>query len=250
MGKLSNKTAFITGGNSGIGLATAKLFLEEGAQVIIQGRNEEKLQEVVSELGGNTTYVVADLRRISDIRNIKEEISTRVDHLDILFLNAGVAYFAPIDHIDEEFFDSQFETNVKGVFFTIQELLPLTNNGSSIILNGSVNSFMARPMSSVYAATKAAIASFGITMAAELAPEGVRVNVVHPGPTQTPIFSKMGMPEEQLNQMASSIQNAVPMGRFGNPNEIAKAVLFFASDDSTFSTGSTIIADGGMGTIR
>lgn len=250
MGKLENKVAVITGGNSGIGLATAQEFLKEGAKVIITGRNEKSIQEAVASLGEGASGVIADVSKLEDLRELPQKISEKADKIDILFVNAGIAKFAPIGQVDEAFFDDQFDVNVKGAYFTIQHLLPLFNEkGGSIILNASISANIGMPNSSVYAATKAALISLGRTLSAELIERGIRVNTISPGPITTPIYGKLGLPEEQLNEMAGSMQNQVPMKRFGNPEEIAKVATFFASDDSSFVLGVELVADGGMSTL-
>ena len=250
MSKLANKVAVITGGNSGIGLETARLFQSEGARVIITGRNREKVQQAASELGSNVSGVVADLSQVSEVERMAQRIGELTNQVDILFLNAGVAFYAPIEQIDEAFYDQQFDTNVKGLFFSIKYLLPLFKDKGSIILNSSINSFMAFPTSNVYAATKAAVNSLGRTLSGELIQRGIRINTISPGPIQTPIYGKMGMKSEQMQEMAGNIQGMIPMDRFGQSEEIAKAALYFASDDSAFTVGAELAIDGVMGTLR
>lgn len=250
MGQLDNKIVVITGGNSGIGFATAKLFIEEGAKVIITGRNKAKIDLAVRELGNDTIGLIGDLIDVSEIEEMVDQIGQHVDKVDVLFLNAGVALYAPINQITEEFYDKLFDTNVKGLFFMIKHLLPRLGQGSSVILNSSINSFMARPTSSVYAATKAAVSSLTRTLSGELIERGIRLNTVIPGPTQTPIFGKMGLPSDQINQLAKNIKKTVPMDRFGRPEEIAQAALYFASERSAFTVGAELVVDGGMGTLR
>ncbi len=249
MGKLDNKVALITGGNSGIGYSTAELFISEGADVIITGRNQEKLDHAVAGLGGNTQSILADASNLADIDKLASEVEKSGKKLDVLFVNAGIALFAPLDAVDEAFFDNQFNTNVKGLFFTVQKLLPFVNDGGSIILNASVAAAQGMENLTVYAATKAAVLSLTRTLSAELLGRKIRVNAVSPGPINTPIFGKTGMTEEQINEAASGILANVPMNRFGEPEEIAKGVLYLASDDSSYVIGHELIIDGGMITL-
>jgi NAD(P)-dependent dehydrogenase (short-subunit alcohol dehydrogenase family) len=249
MSRLQNKTALITGGNSGIGLATAKEFLAQGAKVIITGRNQAALDKAKQELGGNVYAVLSNASSMSDVRKLKEQVQLIVPSLDILFVNAGIGKFMPIDAVTEDHFDEQFNVNVKGAFFTIQGLLPIINDGGSIILNSSISAHIGMASASVYSATKAALLSFARTLSAELVQRKIRVNAISPGPIATPIFGKMGIPAEQAEGMRADIQGKVPLGRFGNPEEIARVATFFASDDSTFVLGAELIADGGMATL-
>ncbi len=249
MKKLVNKVALITGGSSGIGLATAKVFAEEGAEVIITGRNQESLDKAIGELDHQVIGIISDTAQLADIEKLAAELQSQGKHIDVLFLNAGVAKLAPIEQTDEALYDETFNINVKGLYFTIKHLLRLMGEGTSIIINASINANIGMPNSSVYAASKAAVISMARTLSGELVGRGIRVNAVSPGPINTPIFGKMGMSEEQLQQTATSIQQQVPMGRFGRPEEIAKAALFLASDDSSFIIGAELVADGGMSTL-
>ena len=249
MSRLQNKIALITGGNSGIGFATAKEFLEQGATVIITGRSQAALAQAKKELGGKVHAILSNTASISDIGSLAQEVQQITPNLDILFINAGIGKFAPIEAVTEEHFDEQFNINVKGAYFTIQALLPLMNDNGSIILNTSINAHMGMANSSVYSATKAALITLARTLSSELLPRKIRVNAISPGPVKTPIFGKLGLPSEQLDALAASIQSKVPLGRFGNPEEIAKIATFFASDDSTFVLGAELIADGGMVTL-
>lgn len=249
MSKLTNKTALITGGNSGIGFTSAETFIANGAKVIITGRNEEKLKEAVAQLGNQASYIVADSGKLDQIESLAAQVGQITDKVDILFLNAGVAKFAPIEYIDEAFFDESFDINVKGLFFTVKHLLPYLKEGSSIIMNASINAHIGMPNSSVYAATKAGVISLAKTLSGELKDRGIRVNTISPGPVSTPIYGKLGLEEAQLNEMAGQIQQQIPMGRFGNTQEIAEAALFLASSDSSFMLGSEIVIDGGMSTL-
>lgn len=249
MNRLQNKVAVITGGNSGIGFATAQEFIAEGAQVVITGRNAAAIEEAVASLGDHAFGVVSDVARMSDLRQLADQVRARHARIDVLFVNAGVAFFAPIAQADEAHFDSQFNINVKGAYFTIQQLLPLMNDNGSIILNTSVNASMGMPGSSVYAATKAAVITFARTLSAELLDRKIRVNAISPGPVNTSILGKMGMPAEMLQEVKGGLIQQVPMKRFGTPEEIAKIATFFASDDSSFVLGEELIAGGGMATL-
>jgi NAD(P)-dependent dehydrogenase (short-subunit alcohol dehydrogenase family) len=249
MSRLKNKTALITGGNSGIGFATAKEFLEQGATVIITGRSQAGLEQAKKELNGQVHTILSNTSNLNDIRNLAKEVKQITPHLDVVFVNAGIGKFAPIEAVTEDHFDEQFNTNVKGAYFTIQELLPLIKDGGSIILNTSVSAHMGMASSSVYSATKAALLTFARTLSAELIPRRIRVNAISPGPVSTPILGKMGLPADQVDGLKSNIQSQVPIGRFGDPAEIARVATFFASDDSTFVLGAELIADGGMITL-
>ena len=249
MNRLQGKTALITGGNSGIGLATAQEFIAQGARVIITGRDAAAVRDAVAALGEQARGIVSDASRMSDLRELAGQVRAEAAHLDILFVNAGVAYFAPVAQVDENHFDAQFAINVKGAYFTVQQLLPLLRDGSSIILNTSINASMGMPGSSVYAATKAALISLARTLSADLLERRIRVNAISPGPVSTPIYGKLGLPAEQLQGMAAGIRGQIPLKRFGEPAEIAKIAVFFASDDSSFVLGEELIAGGGMGTL-
>lgn len=245
MGKLTNKVALVTGGNSGIGLATAKLFKEEGAKVIVTARSAETFQKAQKELGAHFDVVQADVSKVEDIDRLYSHIKTKYGKFDVLFANAGIAHFAPSNESSPEFFDNQFNTNVKGLFFTVTKAFPLLNKGSTVVLTGSVVSIKGFPNSSVYNATKAAVRSFARTWTAEVPVDQVRFNVLSPGPIETPIFAKAGMPQEQKEGMAQSL----PIKRLGQPEEMAKAALFLASSDSSYVAGIELFADGGMGQI-
>lgn len=249
MSRLNNKVALITGGNSGIGFATAKEFLEQGATVIITGRSEAGLAQAKKELNGRVHTILSNTSNLSDVRNLAKEVKQITPHLDVVFVNAGIGKFAPIEAVTEEHFDEQFNTNVKGAYFTIQELLPVIKDGGSIILNTSVAAHMGMASSSVYSATKAALLNLARTLSTELIPRKIRVNAISPGPIATPIFGKTGMTADQIDGMKTSIQSQVPIGRLGDPSEIAKVATFFASDDSSFVLGTELIADGGMVTL-
>ena len=240
--KLQGKMAVITGGTSGIGLATAKLFVKEGAYVFITGRRQKELDAAVQAIGRNVTGVQGDVARLADLDRLYEAVKTK-GRIDVVFANAGVAEFAPLDKITEEHFDKLFDTNVKGTLFTVQKALALMNDGGSIILNGSVASVKGTPAFGVYGATKAALRSFVRTWTSDLKDRHIRSNVVSPGPTDTPIVD--GQPEDAIARIVSTI----PMGRMGDPDEIAKAALFLASDDSSFVTGIELFVDGGRAQV-
>jgi NAD(P)-dependent dehydrogenase (short-subunit alcohol dehydrogenase family) len=246
MGKLEGKVAVITGGNSGIGLATAKEFKNQGARVAISGRDLETLESARKEIGSDVLAVRADTARLSDIDNLFATVKNEFGNIDVLFINAGIGLFAPVENVTEEFFDRIMDINFKGAYFTIQKALPLLNDNASIVLNSSISAHIGMPNSSVYAASKAALMTLARTLSAELVGRGIRVNAVSPGPVTTPIFNRMDLSPQELEQLATDIQSQVPMKRFGLPEEIAKTVLFLASPDSSFLLGTEIVADGGM----
>lgn len=245
MSSLQNRVAVITGGNSGIGLATAKLFVENGAQVVITGRRKEENDAAVAQIGSGVTAIVADTAKLKDIDQMMEQIRQQHGKIDILFLNAGIAPFASFVDVDEEIFDKVFDINVKGVFFTLQKALSLLNSGASVILSSSVLHKQGCPGAVVYAASKAAVRSIGQTVAAELVSQGVRVNILSPGPTLTPIFNKTGLSPQRLHEVEEKMTASVPLGRFGTPEEIANVALFLASDESSYFIGADLQADGG-----
>jgi NAD(P)-dependent dehydrogenase (short-subunit alcohol dehydrogenase family) len=240
--KLQGKVAVITGGTTGIGLATARLFVKEGAHVFIIGRRQKELDEAVKAIGSNVTGIQGDIAKLSDLDRLYEAVKAN-GRLDIVFANAGVAEFSPLGEITEEHFDKLFDINVKGTLFTVQKALPLLNDGGSIILNGSVASVKGTPAFGVYGATKAALRSFVRTWTSDLKARHIRSNVISPGPTDTPAID--GQPEDAIARIVSTI----PMGRMGEPDEIAKAVLFLASDDASFVTGIELFIDGGRGQV-
>ncbi len=245
MGRLDDKTALITGGTTGIGFATAKQFLHEGARVMITGQNEARLEAAAQELGQGVVPVRADVRSLDELTALVDRVRGTFGGLDVLFANAGVGSFAPLEAIDEAFYDTQFDINVKGVFFTVQRLQGALNEGASVVLNASAVHEKGSPMGSVYFATKAAVRSFARSLAAELPPRKVRVNVVSPGFVFTDFQAKMGLPPEALDAFAASIRQASPLGREGKPHEIAHAVVFLASDEASFVTGEDLVVDGG-----
>lgn len=244
--KLTNKVALITGGTSGIGLETAKRFREEGAHVIVTGVNTERLEQAQNELGSDALVIRADLRKSQDVEAAVQVISNRYKHIDVLFANAGAGTAAPLEAITEDQIDEQFNLNFKGVFFAIQKTLPLLIKGSSVILTTSFLNQVGAPGLSILSATKAAVRSLALTLGAELAPRGIRVNAVSPGPISTPFHGKLGLSDADLSAVAASIEAKVPLGRFGEAKEVADVVVFLASDASSFMTGSEVVVDGGL----
>jgi NAD(P)-dependent dehydrogenase (short-subunit alcohol dehydrogenase family) len=244
--KLAGKVALVTGGSSGIGLATAKLFAAEGAKVVITGRRKDAVEAAAKEIGDAATAVQADAGNLADLDRLYAEIAARFGRLDILFANAGMGEFASIDQVTEEHYDKTFNTNVKGVVFTVQKALPLIPDGGSIVLNASIVSIKGVPAFGVYSATKAAVRSFARTWTNELKTRQIRVNVVSPGPIETPIFDALGGSEEATKEIKAGFASQVPLGRMGQPDEIAKAVLFLASSDASFVAGVELFVDGGM----
>jgi len=249
MKRLEGKVAVVTGGNSGIGLATAKRFQQEGAQVVISGRSKKTLDEAVRTIGNGVIAVQADVAKLTDVDKLFAEVSQKLGKIDVLFVNAGIATLAPLSETSESAFDEQFDINIKGAYFTIQKALPLLNDGASIILNTSVADQKGTVGASAYSATKAALRSLARTVAAELAERGIRVNTVAPGPIATPIFGRAGLPKEAVDEFAKEIVSKVPMKRFGQPEEVAATVAFLASQDASYITGVEINVDGGMGQI-
>jgi NAD(P)-dependent dehydrogenase (short-subunit alcohol dehydrogenase family) len=244
MSKLNGKVALITGGTTGIGAATAKLFQSEGATVIVTGQNPKTVDVARSELRG-IDVILSDQRDVASSKSLIDRIKDQYDRIDVLFVNAGVAYFAPLGSVDEEFFDHQFGINVRGAYFVVKHAAPIIPDGGAIILTGSTAASSGGPAFSIYSATKAAVRSFGRTLAAELAPRNIRVNTVSPGPISTPILSKTGLSVEQVDGFLESMKTRVPLARIGNPEEVALTVLFLASD-ATFVTGGEIIVGGGL----
>src|SRR5206468_9612262 len=249
MGKLEGKIALITGGNSGIGLAAAKQFVNEGAYVFITGRREPELAQAVKEIGRNVTGLQGDVSNLGDLDRLFAQIKREKGKLDIVFANAGIAKYAPFGTITEELYDSIFDINVKGLLFTVQKALPLMPDGASIILNASIVASKGFSSNSVYSATKAAVRSFARTWTTDLKDRRIRVNAVSPGPIETPglkdLADSTGAGEQRLQMLA----NSAPLGRLGTPNEIAKAVVFLASDDSSYITGTELFVDGGMAQV-
>lgn len=249
MTRLNSKTALITGATSGIGLTTAQRFLAEGARVAITGSNAERLAAAAAKLGGNVLAILADAGDVAGQAAIAQAIKAEFGTLDALVVNAGIADFRPIEAFDEAGFDRSFAVNVKGPYFLIQALLPVLASPASIVFNGSINARIGMPNSTVYAATKAALISLARTISGELIGRGIRANVVSPGPVVTPIYGKLGLDDAQLGAMQQAILGQLPVGRFGDPQEIADAFVYFASDESRFTVGSELIVDGGMSNL-
>jgi NAD(P)-dependent dehydrogenase (short-subunit alcohol dehydrogenase family) len=241
---LANKVAVITGGNSGIGYATAKEFVEKGAQVIITGRNEDSVAKAARELG--VTGIVSDQSHLGQIDDLVAQVKAKFGKVDILFLNAGIANFSPVETATEAHFDGIMNANVKGVYFTVQKFIPILNDGAAIVFNTSVNATLGMPNSSVYAASKAALLSLNRVLAVELAPRGIRVNAVSPGPVGTPLYDKLGLTEEEVNGFGTILGERILLKRFAKPEEIANAVRFLASDDASFINGIELTVDGGL----
>ena len=248
-GKLEGKIALITGGNSGIGLATAKQFVSEGAYVFITGRREPELAAAVKEIGRNVTGIQGDVSNLGDLDRLFAQIKQEKGKLDIVFANAGVAKFAALGAITEELYDWTFDINVKGLLFTVQKALPLLPDGASIILNSSVVASKGLPINSVYSATKAAIRSFARTWTTDLKDRRIRVNAVSPGSIDTPGLNGLVGSSETGQQRLKNISNNVPLGRLGTADEIAKAVVFLASNDASFVTGTELFVDGGFAQV-
>jgi NAD(P)-dependent dehydrogenase (short-subunit alcohol dehydrogenase family) len=249
MSRLGGKIALITGGTSGIGLATAQRFVNEGAYVFITGRDQSRLDQAVKKIGSNVTGVQGDVANLKDLDHLFAQIQKKKGRLDIVFANAGIARYAPLGTIDEEHFDSIFDSNVKGLLFTVQKALPLLPDGASIILNASIVGSKGLAANSVYSATKAAVRSFARTWTTDLKARHIRVNVVSPGPIDTEGLRELFGSSEVGKQRLANINNLVPMGRLGTAEEIAKAVVFLASDDSSFVTGIELFVDGGTAQV-
>jgi NAD(P)-dependent dehydrogenase (short-subunit alcohol dehydrogenase family) len=243
--RLAHKTAVITGGSTGIGFATARTFIQEGARVIITGKDEDRLANAARELGAAAIPVRADVRRLEDLDKLAQRARESFTHVDVLFANAGIGGAVPLEQVTEAFFDDVFATNVKGMFFTVQKLLGLLKPGSSVILNSSTISSKGAPASSTYCATKAAVRSLSRTLANELGPRGIRVNALSPGMVPTEFMGKMGVTPEVLEGFYEMVKSATPLRRVGQSDEIAKAALFLASDESAFMTASDLLVDGG-----
>jgi NAD(P)-dependent dehydrogenase (short-subunit alcohol dehydrogenase family) len=245
MTRLTGKRALITGGTSGIGLATARRFLEEGARVAITGSNPAGLEEAKRMLGGDVLVLRADAGDVAAQREIAAEIGQAFGNLDVVFINAGIGDFRPLEQWDEAGFDRSVAVNLKGPFFLIQALLPILASPASIVLNTSINARIGMPASSVYAATKAGLVSLARTLSGELIGRGIRVNAVSPGPIATPLHGKIGMGETDIKALIDQI----PLGRRGEPDEVAQAVVFLASDEGAFTVGSEFVIDGGMSNL-
>ncbi len=250
MGKLEGKIALVTGGTSGIGLETAKRFVAEGAYVFITGRRAQELATAVKEIGKNASGVQGDTSNLGDLDRLFAQIKSEKGKLDIVFANAGIARFVPLSAVTEEIFDSIFDINVKGVLFTVQKALPLLTDGASIIMTASTVGSKGLPANSVYSATKAAVRSFARTFTTDLKDRRIRVNAVSPGATETPGLKEVWASNKAAaEQRSKNISTAVPLGRLGTPEDVAKAVVFLASDDSSFVTGAELFVDGGFAQI-
>jgi NAD(P)-dependent dehydrogenase (short-subunit alcohol dehydrogenase family) len=247
--KLEGKIAIITGGSSGIGLATAKRFVSEGAYVFITGRRQKEIDAAVSEIGKNVTGIQSDVSNLADLDKLYNIVKEQKGHIDILFANAGIGEFAPLGEISEEHFGKIFGINVKGVLFTVQKALPLFQDGSSIILNASIAASKGIEAFSVYNASKAAVRSFARTWTVDLRHRKIRVNAISPGPIDTPAVEGLVQNKEQVEELKKNLINAVPMSRMGSPDEVAKVVSFLASDESSYITGIDLSVDGGMAQI-
>jgi len=247
MSRLNGKRALITGGTTGIGLETAKQFIAEGARVVVTGTNPTTIEAAKAELGQNATVIRSDAGNASEQKALVSQIESTFGYLDAVFINAGVADLRPMDAWDEAAYDRSFAINLKGPYFLIQALLPILAKPASIVLNTSINAHIGMPNSSVYAATKAGLLSLARTLSGELIGRGIRVNAVSPGPVSTPLYGKLGMAPEDLAKTAEYIKSLVPAARFGEPSEIAKAVVFLASDEASFTVGAELIIDGGLG---
>ncbi|MCR8560236.1 SDR family oxidoreductase [Mucilaginibacter sp. BJC16-A38] len=241
---LTNKVAVVTGGNSGIGYASAKELAAQGAKVIITGRNKASVEKAAGELG--VTGIVSDQGSLEQIDNLVAQVKEKFGKVDVLFLNAGVANFSPVETATESHYDTIMDLNVKGVYFTVQKFIPILNDGASVIFNTSVNAVLGMPDSGVYSASKAAIISLNRVLARELSPRQIRVNAVSPGPVATPLYGKIGLSEEEVNGFGTVLGQRILLKRFGKPEEIANVVRFLASDDASFITGTEITVDGGL----
>lgn len=246
MNRLQGKTALITGGTSGIGLATAKLFRAEGARLAITGRDPERLAAAQAEFGDDALVIRSEAGSLAEIDSLMAQVKDRFGQLDVLFLNAGIAKAAPAEMVTEDQFDEIIGTNLKGVFFTIQQALPLLDGNASIIVTTSITNQLGSPHFSVYGASKAALRSLVQSLSLELIGRGIRVNAISPGPIATPMFDRFGLPPEVAQGIKSDIAGRSPIKRFGTPEEIAKVALFLASDDSAYVVGEEIVVDGGM----
>ncbi len=246
MKKLEGKVAVITGGNSGIGLATARIFAEHGAKVVISGRDPKTLERAAREIGGDTLAIQADVSNTAELDILFDQVKAQFGGIDVLFVNAGIARFAPLSEVTEADFEAVVDVNLKGAYFTIQKALPLLRDGASVILNTTAAHTLGLPGASVYSASKAALRSLARTLSAELIERGIRVNGVAPGPIDTPIMGRLGLSPEAVKEMAQGLLGRVPARRFGRPEDIAEAVLFLASPDSAYVVGAELSVDGGM----
>lgn len=249
MSRFENKFAVITGGNSGIGLATAQAFINEGARVLITGRNPETLAAARETLGDRVTAVQADVTKLPDLDRVFDKARELTDRIDALFVNAGISKVVPFDQTDEATYDTIMDTNVKGAYFTVQKALPLLGEGSSVVFNTSVAGSMGFAGFSVYGPTKAALRGLVRVLAVELSPRGIRANAVAPGPIETPLWGRVGLPEQDVQEMGGAIGEKVPLGRFGTADEVAAAVLFLSSGESSYIQGAELKVGGGIGDV-
>ena len=247
--RFQDQTVLVTGGSSGIGLAAAKAYAREGARVVITGRDESALARAQAEIGHGAIALRNDAGSVEEARRLAAALQAQDLQLDAVFINAGVARFAPLADVTESLWDDIFSANVKGPYFQIQALTPLLRQGAAIVINGSINAHIGMPNSSVYAASKAALISLAKTLSAELLPRGARVNVVSPGPISTPLYGKLGLDTATLQATAAAIQAQVPLGRFGSPEELASTVLHLSAKESAFIVGAELVVDGGMSTL-
>ena len=246
MKRFEGKVAMVTGGNSGIGLAAAKAFAREGAQVAVTGRDEGTLKNAEKEIGSGALAIRADAARIADLDAAMAKVRDQFKRIDALFVNAGIGKFVPFAEVTEAMFDEIVTINLKGAFFTVQKALPLMVRGSAVVLNASINAHIGLPGTTVYGATKAAVVNMAKTMSTDLAERGIRVNAVSPGPVETPIFGRAGISSEQSRQTKEWLQNQTLVKRMAEPEEIAEAVLYLSSDVSSFVIGTELVIDGGM----
>jgi NAD(P)-dependent dehydrogenase (short-subunit alcohol dehydrogenase family) len=248
MGRYEGKTAVITGGTTGIGFSTAKLLVSEGARVVITGRTASTVESAQKELGASARAIAADTSKLADIDRVVELARSHLGRVDFVFVNAGIAKFAPFDAVDEHLWDEQHDINVRGAFFAVQKLVPLVQQGGAIVLDASIVALKGFPATTAYAASKAALRSLGRTLAAELLPRGIRVNVLSPGPISTEILEKSNLPPEARAGMVEQFREMVPMKRFGLPEEVARAAVFLAFE-ATYTTGADLAVDGGVGQV-
>ncbi|WP_201315447.1 glucose 1-dehydrogenase [Dyella sp. EPa41] len=246
MKRFQQKVAVITGGSSGIGLATAKLFAEEGAHVYITGRRKAELDAAASAIGPNVTAVQADASRLADLQRLYQQVRAEHARIDVVFANAGMVVGGALGELTEEQYDRQFDVNVKGVLFTVQEALPLMGAGGTVVLNASIAASVGYPGSSLYSASKAAVRSFARSWTADLKDRGIRVNAISPGPTETQVFEASGYTAEQAEATKQHLAASIPLGRMARAEEVARVVLFLASEDSSFMAGSEVVVDGGL----
>ncbi len=247
--RFEGKVAVVTGGNSGIGLAAAKAYAREGAKVAITGRDEKTLQAAARAIGPGTLALHADATKVAELERAFKTIGEKFGKIDALFVNAGGGNFVPFERVTEAFFDEIFDVNVKGLYFTIQKALPWLAKGSAVLLTSSINAHIAMPNSSVYGASKAALLNLAQTLSAELVGRGIRVNVVSPGPIQTPIFGRMGLPAEVIQQLQDRLGSQIPVKRWGRPEDIAAAALYLTAPESAFVVGTELVVDGGTSTL-